>query len=152
MRENKIEVYDNKNNIMLNYPPDIIFFYYYTKNNFIEPLFNQYPIDKSKQIGVPYNISWGGGSVGLKNSYNFNGVDENIPYDINENNQNLLIQKNFDGHFKGGFNKLRIYNKFFTTSDVKINYKFESEYYGIIYNRGGRIIQINNYMPVINFI
>jgi hypothetical protein len=125
---------------------------YYTKNNFIEPLFNQYPIDKSKQIGVPYNISWGGGSVGLKNSYNFNGVDENIPYDINENNQNLLIQKNFDGHFKGGFNKLRIYNKFFTTSDVKINYKFESEYYGIIYNRGGRIIQINNYMPVINFI
>jgi hypothetical protein len=35
MKGNKIEVYDNKNGVTFNnYPPDIIFFYYYTKNNF----------------------------------------------------------------------------------------------------------------------
>jgi len=28
---------------------------------------------RDKQIGVPYNISWGGGSEGLKNSYHFDG-------------------------------------------------------------------------------
>jgi hypothetical protein len=33
MKENKIEVYDNKNNIMLNYPSQFIFYYYYSKNN-----------------------------------------------------------------------------------------------------------------------
>lgn len=125
---------------------------YFKKTNFTEPLFNPFPIDKSKQIGVPYNLSWGGGSVGLKNSMNFNGVDDDLPYEPNLINDNLLIQKNFDGYFKGGFNKLRIYNKNFTSSDVKINYKFESDYYNILYNRGGRIIQINNFAPVVNMI
>jgi hypothetical protein len=125
---------------------------YFKKNNFIEPLYNPLPIDKSKQIGVPYNLSWGGGSVGLKNSYNFNGVDDDLPYENNVINDNLLIQKNFDGHFKGGINKLRIYNKFLTTSEIKTNYKFESEFYGITYNKGGRIIQINNFVPIINII
>lgn len=125
---------------------------YYSKANFIEPQFNPYPIDRSKQIGVPYNLSWGGGSVGLKNSYNFNGDTNELPYELNQENENLLIQNNFDGYFKGGFNKLRIYNKYFNTSEVKTNYKFESEYYNIIYNKGGRIIQINDYSPVITFI
>jgi hypothetical protein len=125
---------------------------YLKKTNFIEPIFNAFPIDKSKQIGVPYNLSWGGGSPGLKNSLNFNGIDTDIPYQNNSINNNLLIQKNFDGYFKGGFNKLRIYNKFFTISDVKTNYLFESEYYNINYNKGGRIIQINNFVPMINII
>jgi hypothetical protein len=125
---------------------------FFKKTNFIEPLFNPFPIHRSKQIGLPYNIAWGGGSVGLKNSYNFNGVDQNEPYQINENNNNLLIQKYFDGYFKGRFNKLRIYNKPFTISDVKTNYRFESDYYGILFNKGGRLIKINNYTPLINVI
>ena len=125
---------------------------YLKKTDFIQPAFNAFPIDKSKQIGVPYNLSWGGGSPGLKNSLNFNGVDDEIPYENNPVNDNLMIQKYFDGYFKGGFNKLRIYNKFFTTLDVKTNYLFESEYYNINYNKGGRIIQVNNFVPVVSMI
>lgn len=33
--------------------------------------FRSTPNDKEKQIGVPYNISWGGGSFGLKHSYHY---------------------------------------------------------------------------------
>lgn len=123
---------------------------FYRKDDFVEPLYNPYLIDRSKQIGVPYNISWGGGSVGLKNSYNFNGIDVNKPYSLNQLNESLLIEENFNGYFKGGFNKLRIYDKYFTLTDVKTNYKFESEYYNIYYNRGGRIIYTNNYSPIID--
>lgn len=117
----------------------------FTKEDFIEPQFNPYPIDRSKQVGVPYNISWGGGFVGLKHSYNFNGNNNTVPYEINTNNQNLLIENNFDGYFNGGFQKLRIYDKFFTPTEYKINYGYESDYYNITYNKGGRLIQINNF-------
>lgn len=119
---------------------------FYKNTNFIEPLFNPLPIHRSKQIGVPYNLSWGGGSVGLKNSYNFNGIDNNTPFEENINNSNLLIEKYFDGYFKGGFNKLRIYNKYLTTQEIKTNFRFESDFYGINFNRGGRLIYINDFV------
>jgi hypothetical protein len=118
---------------------------FYKNEDFLEPALNPYPIDKSKQIGLPYTISWGGGSVGLKHSYNLNGIDQNLPYEINQINEDLLIQKNFDGYFKGGINKLRIYNKYFTLSEIRNNYRFESEFYNIIYNKGGRLIYANDY-------
>jgi hypothetical protein len=124
----------------------------YSNDKFIEPIYNGFPIDRSKQIGVPYNISWGGGSVGLKHAYNFNGNDFNPPYTLDENNLNLIIQKNFDGHFKGGFQKLRIYNKPFDKSDVKINYQYESDFYKIKYNKGGRIIYFNDFVPQIDLL
>jgi len=119
---------------------------YMKKDDFIEPQFNPYPIDRSKQVGVPYNISWGGGFPGLKHSYNFNGTDDQVPFELNPNNENLIIQNNFDGYFKGGIQKLRIYDNNFTFSNVKYNYDFESDYYNIEYNKGGRLIHINNYI------
>lgn len=113
---------------------------YLNEDNFIEPTFNPLPIHRSKQIGVPYNISWGGGSFGLKYSYNFNENDQNFPYEQNLNNSNLLIEKYFDGYFKGGFQKLRIYDKPLNLNEIKNNYNYESNYYNIKYNKGGRII------------
>lgn len=118
---------------------------YFSKNDFVEPLFNPFPVDRSKQIGVPYNLSWGGGFVGLKHSYNFNGNTQNIPYEVNSNNQDLLIENNFDGYFNGGFQKLRIYDKYFTLNEIKNNFDYESNYYNINYNKGGRLININNF-------
>jgi hypothetical protein len=108
--------------------------------DFIEPTFNALPTHESKQIGIPYNISWGGGTFGLKYSYNFNENNFNIPYVKNINNDNLIIERNFDGHFKGGFQKLRIYDKSLNLNEIKHNYMVESDYYDIILNRGGRII------------
>lgn len=40
-------------------------------NNFPEFYFKKLDNDKEKQIGIPYNISWGGGSFGLKHSYHY---------------------------------------------------------------------------------
>lgn len=44
----------------------------YNIEDFSEFIFKPLKNDKEKQIGVPYNISLGGGSVGLKNSWHYN--------------------------------------------------------------------------------
>lgn len=47
--------------------------------------------DREKQIGVPYNISWGGGSFGLKHSYHFQTQE----YILFNNNNNDYVLSNF---------------------------------------------------------
>ena len=63
---------------------------------FPEFLFNGLVNDKEKQIGVPYSISWGGGSFGLKHSWHYDyqtyvlyssGTTEQI-------NNNFFVQPN----------------------------------------------------------
>lgn len=39
--------------------------------DFDEYYFKGFKTQREKQLGVPYNISWGGGSFGLKNSYHY---------------------------------------------------------------------------------
>jgi hypothetical protein len=56
---------------------------------------------KEKQIGVPYNISLGGGSQGLLESMTFDGQD---PEDLN-----LKIQENFAGTFIGSISQFKIF-------------------------------------------
>lgn len=86
--------------------------------DFNEFYFSEINNDKEKQIGVPYNINWGGGSFGLKHSwhydnqtyilfddtYNNTNISINNPntsniingYDININNNNLIITNTGD--------------------------------------------------------
>lgn len=66
---------------------------------FIAKGLNEY---KEKQVGVPYNISIGGGSQGLLESMTFDGQD---PEDIG-----LAIEENFAGSFIGSMSEFRIYN------------------------------------------
>jgi hypothetical protein len=40
-------------------------------NDFPEYYFKGFNNDREKQLGVPYSISWGGGSFGLKNSWHY---------------------------------------------------------------------------------
>ena len=40
-------------------------------NDFPEYFFKAFNNDREKQIGVPYSMSWGGGSFGLKNSWHY---------------------------------------------------------------------------------
>lgn len=55
---------------------------YLTVNDFEETWFKALDTQSDKQIGVPYNLSWGGGSFGLKHSYHYNPfwqqIDENL--------------------------------------------------------------------------
>ena len=59
---------------------------------YFKPMLN----DKEKQIGVPYSISWGGGSFGLKHSWHYD-FQTYILYnsqDTNYINSNFFVQEN----------------------------------------------------------
>lgn len=59
--------------------------------NFDEFYFKQLDNTKEKMIGVPFNISWGGGSYGLKHSYHYDYND----YTLYENNDQNYINSGF---------------------------------------------------------
>jgi hypothetical protein len=66
---------------------------------------------KNKQIGVPYNISLGGGTLGLFQSMTFEGPD---PTDAG-----LLLEKNFAGTFIGSMDGFKMYNTPFNWCDIQ---------------------------------
>jgi hypothetical protein len=68
-------------------------------NEFIARRLEEY---KSKQVGVPFNISIGGGSQGLIETQTFNGPDTS--------DLGLPIEKNFAGSFVGGISQFNLYN------------------------------------------
>lgn len=58
-----------------------------------------------------------------------------------ESKNNLTIQQNFDSSFIGGIQKLRIYDKAFTSSEILNNAYWESKAYpNMVVSKGGRII------------
>lgn len=64
--------------------------------NFPEFYFKSFYNDREKQIGVPYSISWGGGSFGLKHSWHYD-IQKYLLYsnnDINYINTNFNLISN----------------------------------------------------------
>ena len=98
--------------------------------------------DREKQIGVPFNISWGGGSFGLQHSWHyadFNKTD--IVQDSTKNN--LFIQKYFNTPYIGNVQKLRMYDIALSPSEILHNAIVEANgnvNYLILISKGGRII------------
>ena len=68
----------------------------YGDDEFIGKRLNEY---KGKQIGVPFNISIGGGSQGLLESMTFDGQDSE--------DLGLLIEQNFAGSFIGQISEFK---------------------------------------------
>ena len=85
---------------------------------FITRSLNEHP---DKQLGVPYNISLGGGTQGLLESMTFDGQD---PSDIG-----LEIEENFAGTFIGGISQFRFYICDLNWCDLKFNCEIEDERY-----------------------
>jgi hypothetical protein len=83
----------------------------------------------SKQLGVPYNFSWGGGSQGLLESQTFGGPD---PKD-----QDLSIAKYFAGTFEGELSQLRFYDKTLNLMEIRNNFYFDKYRYCIKRTYGG---------------
>jgi hypothetical protein len=67
---------------------------FWTLKEFPEFFFKSFANDKEKQIGVPYSISWGGGSFGLKHSWHYDYQTYNIytGQDDDYLNNTFLIQ------------------------------------------------------------
>ena len=72
---------------------------------------------KDKQLGVPFNISLGGGSQGLLESMTFDGQD---PDDLG-----LKIEENFAGTFVGDISQFRFYICDLNWNDINNNYNVE---------------------------
>ena len=67
-----------------------------------------------KQIGVPFNMSWGGGTQGLTESQTFGGPD----YE----DRGLWLQQNFAGSFEGQLSQLRFYEKPLNVLEIRNNF------------------------------
>ena len=91
--------------------------------------------NKEKQIGVPFNISFGGGSIGLKEHLIFTSSDNpNGPYmqygDV-LNNPSLSIESNFAGSFMGGVSQFRMYSEPLDSSQTQHNFRVLKEKYDL---------------------
>ena len=104
--------------------------------------------DREKIIGVPYNISWGGGSFGLKHSYHFDKNNINI-----YNGENIVYINNNFNVSGGNFQFDNINN---TMDVVVLNNNVEVLYNTPIQINGGHIynikcdIEIDNIFKVID--
>jgi hypothetical protein len=96
--------------------------------------------DKEKQVGVPFNISWGGGTQGLHNNLTFTGVPEsfnNLIYqqdpELFPNNilsgtslsaltTDIVLEQNFGGTFDGAISQFRMYTEPISADEVKHNF------------------------------
>ena len=106
--------------------------------NFEEVIPRGLNTDKEKQIGVPFNVSWGGGTQGLRESLTFSSTTlPNGPYiqdpeclsskdlsgtTFSELNTNILINENFAGTFEGGISQFRMYVSPLSAPEVKHNF------------------------------
>lgn len=79
-------------------------------NCYLKHVFEEFPefiakrldTEKEKQVSVPYTISLGGGTIGLKENKTFNGPDTN--------DYGLPLELLFDGSFKGQIANFKIYD------------------------------------------
>jgi hypothetical protein len=93
---------------------------------FVARRLNEY---KSKQIGVPFNFSLGGGSQGLVESMTFDGLDMS--------DRGLPIEENFGGSFLGDISQFKFNICDLTFCDIQYNFNMEAPRYGIsIFNYG----------------
>lgn len=91
---------------------------FYDIDEFIAKRLNEY---KDKQLGVPFNISLGGGSQGLLESMTFDGQD---PADLG-----LKIEQNFAGTFIGDISQFRFYICDLNWIDINNNYNKDKNRY-----------------------
>lgn len=104
----------------------------YRNDNFIGLKLRPLNEWSDKQIGVPYNISWGGGTQGLLETNTFGGPDND--------DKNLLLQNNFTGTFDGELSQLRFYDKSLNILEVRNNFYKDCQRYCIKDTLGGSVI------------
>jgi hypothetical protein len=113
---------------------------FYVINGFEEIIPRGLNAEKEKQIGVPFNISWGGGTQGLRESLTFSGTPtsftgltyiqdpEVMPNQtlsgtsLSALTTNILIEPNFAGTFDGGISQFRMYVEPLNASEIVHNF------------------------------
>lgn len=110
-----------------------------TIENFEEVIPRELNCEKEKQLGVPFNISWGGGTQGLHDHLIFSATTVlNGPYKQDPElfpdeilsattfsglSTDILLEQNFGGTFMGGVSQFRMYTEAFNSSQVQHNFR-----------------------------
>ena len=118
-------------------------------DNFLEWYGKPINNDWEKQLGVPFNIAWGGGSFGLKHSWHYNNDYNELVQDERKNN--LTIEKYFSNSYIGNVQKLKVYNMALNSNEILQNTVIQAKLlpaYNININKGGRLI--NNVLSTVN--
>jgi hypothetical protein len=120
----------------------------YTIEDFEEIIPRGLNTDKERQVGVPFNVSWGGGTQGLRENLVFSSVTEPYgPYiqdpecfpindltgtTFNGLKTNIQIEQNFAGTFEGAISQFRMYTNPLDFSQIQHNYRILKDRFDLI--------------------
>ena len=110
----------------------------YTIDDFEEVIPRGLNTDKEKQVGVPFNVSWGGGTQGLHENLvplsctgltgPYTQDPELFPTSVLNNSSlsglktNILLEQEFGGTFEGGISQFRMYVEPLDSSEIRHNF------------------------------
>jgi len=152
-----IDIVFTPDNLIANYDPDKAQCYkqrkgtlsiylngglFWSITNFDEFYFRGIKNDDEKQLGIPYNISWGGGTFGLKHSLHYTDFDK-TSLTLDPSKYDQFMEHNFDSSYIGNIQILRVYDKALVNDEVRKNallLALSNEFYGMPMLRGGRLI------------
>ena len=100
--------------------------------NFEEIIPRQLNTNKQTQVGVAYNMSWGGGALGLSSALIPSvGCDQSW-VGFNPNADQTLIRNNFGGTFVGGISQMMYYVEPLTPDEIYHNFTINRERYDLV--------------------
>jgi len=114
----------------------------FTDPDFEEIIPRRLNTEKQKQVGVPFNISWGGGTQGLIDNQTFSADTSGNtitcpPYAQDPADLELLIEKNFAGTYIGGISQLRYYIRPLGVDEIFHNFLVNKDRYDLVDCAGG---------------
>jgi len=111
---------------------------FYTIEDFKEIIPRALATDKEKQVGVPYNISWGGGTQGLRENLTLTScllpygpyqqdpecfpTNDFVGTSLEGSKTNIVLEETFAGTFEGGISQFRMYMTPLSAPEVKHNF------------------------------
>jgi hypothetical protein len=110
---------------------------FYVINGFEEVIPRGLNTEKEKQLGVPFNIGWGGGTQGLRESLTLSSCTDSTTYQqdpevmpnetlsgtsLSALTTNIFIEPNFAGSFDGAISQFRMYTEPLTYPEVVHNF------------------------------
>lgn len=117
-RNGKLIIYVNGNQYMI-------------IDDFEEIIPRELNVDKDEQIGVPFNISFGGGTTSLLNNWDIINWEKN--YNLTyQYNPNMLLEKYFCGSFMGEISRMVIHDEPMNYAQLKHNFRINKNKYGLL--------------------
>jgi hypothetical protein len=121
---------------------------FFVINGFEEVIPRALHTEKEKQLGAPFNISWGGGTQGLRESLSFSAgttnyvqVPQVMPDWLLENSSysglttDILLEPTFAGTFEGAISQFRMYTKPISYPEVVHNFELNVNKFNMFNHR-----------------